>query len=530
MMVKSEHIAYKSTGYFSRLVTDYLERNEKLKSFYQHTPGLPGLEDAMFARKNFAFRKELAEALQNWYNGLPKKEAVQENIQLLLAENTFTITTAHQPNIFTGPLYVIYKILHVIQLAGNLKETFPENNFVPVFYMGSEDADLEELNHVSIDGKMYTWQTNQTGAVGRMLVDEGLLALLNEMQGQLGVQPFGNEWIALLKDCYTKGTTIQQATLKLLHDLFGDMGLVILIPDDAGLKKIFEPVVWKELQTQFSSQALAPVKNELGKIYPVQTAGRPLNLFYLKDDKRERLEKEDNTFFVHNLRLQFSEEEIKEELKNFSDRFSGNVILRGLFQETILPNIAFIGGGGELAYWLELKKVFEEAGVPYPVLLLRNSFLLLNKKEEKACTQLGIATTDLFKKTDVLTKEFVLRSAGVASFLGEDIAQVHRVFESIRQRAKAVDNTLEKHVLALKAKSDKQLQALEKKLIRAEKRKQADGVQKIIQLKDRLFPGDSLQERKENIAAFYACYGKSFLQELLKNSQGLQQEFTVLSL
>lgn len=528
MAIKCEHIPYQSTGYFSTIVTDYLEGDKKLRPFYQHQPNIAGLKDAMFARKNFPFRKELVASLEKWYEDLEMGEAVKQNIQLLLEENTFTVTTAHQPNIFSGPLYVVYKILHTIKLATALKNAFPENNFVPVFYMGSEDADLEELNHVSVDGKIYTWHTPQSGAVGRMLVDGALLALIHEMQGQLGVQPFGNDWINLLKACYTEGTPIQKATQKLLHSLFAERGLVILIPDDAGLKKIFEPVVEKELLSQFSHQSLMPVKDALGKHYPLQTAGRPLNLFYLIDDKRERIEKENNHFFVHNLSLEFSETEIIQEMKNFPERFSGNVILRGVFQETILPNIAFIGGGGELAYWLELKNVFEDACVPYPVLFLRNSFLLIHEKEQKSIAQLALQASDLFKPTDILTKEFVLRSVGVNAFLQEEMDAMDDIYLSALQKAKSTDITLEKHVLALKARAEKRLQALEKKLVRAEKRKQETGVSKTHRLKENLFPGGSLQERTENIAAFYAIYGSSLLENILKCSNDIDHGFTIM--
>lgn len=527
MQVTCEHISYESTGFFSTLITDYLEGNEKLRAFYSHTPNLAGVEDAMHARENFSFRNELIAALNAQYIGVENCEAVRENIQLLLSGKTFTVTTAHQPNIFTGPLYCMYKILHAIRLAKELKETFPEKNFVPVFYMGSEDADLEELNHISVDGKKYTWATNQTGAVGRMLVDDAFLNLINELFGQLGVLPFGNELVEIFKKSYKKGTSIQQATMLVMNELFGHFGLVILIPDDAGLKKIFEPIILKELETQFSHNALEPVKDALGKHYTIKTSGRELNLFYLIDDKRERIEKDGDAFVVKNLGLHFSLAEILEEVKKYPDRFSGNVVLRGLFQETILPNITFIGGGGEIAYWLELKKVFEAASIPYPVLLLRNSFLLLDGKQQKKLEQLGFTAGDLFQHEDELVKRFVLKNTDKKILPGKEIKNINEIFNSIIQKATAADSTLEKHALALKAKNEKLLHGLEKKIIRAEKRKNEEAVHKIQQLKAALFPAGSLQERQENFAGFYARYGRAWLDQMAGCSEGLSQEFTV---
>lgn len=523
-------IPYSHTGYFSKLVIDYLHKDIKLTGFYNQPSDLEGLKAMMAQRKSNQHREKLVDQLNAQYTGLPEFEPVSKNLKLLLEESTFTITTAHQPNIFTGPLYVIYKILHAIQLASELKKTFSENNFVPVFYMGSEDADLEELNHISIEGKNYLWKTNQTGAVGRMIVDDALINLVKEMQGQLGVLPFGNELIELFKKSYKKGISIQQATLYLLNELFGSFGLIILIPDNAVLKKVFEPVILQELETQFSHNALEPVKAALGAHYKVQTSGRELNLFYLIDDKRERIEKDGDSFIIKNLGISFNLETIISEVKNHPERFSGNVVLRGLFQETILPNIAFIGGGGEIAYWLELKKVFEAASVSYPVLVLRNSFLLINKKQQKKLQQLKLTANDLFQTTDELTRDFILKITGTEKLPQKEMKNIHEIFISIIEKAKKADNTLEKHAIAIKLKNEKLLQGLEKKIIRAGKRKNEEAINSIQQLKSSLFPGNSLQERQENFAGFYARYGKEWIDKIAECSDGLKQEFSVVFL
>ena len=530
MQVNCTKIPYSHTGYFSKLIIDYLNGDIKLTGFYSQPPNWEGIKAKMEERKDFQQREKLVGLLSAQYKGLPAFEPVTKNLDLLLQKNTFTITTAHQPNIFTGPLYVVYKILHAVQLAEELKKSFPGNNFVPVFYMGSEDADLEELNHISIDGKDYLWKTKQTGAVGRMIVDDALLILINEIQGQLGVLPFGNELIELFKKSYKKGIQIQQATLYVLNELFGIFGLIILIPDNAGLKKIFEPVIVNELETQFSHNALEPVIHALGEHYKVQTAGRDLNLFYLLEGKRERIEKAGDDFIIKNLGISFSKNEIIAEVKNFPERFSGNVVLRGLFQETILPNVAFIGGGGEIAYWLELKKVFETVTVPYPVLVLRNSFLLIKEKQQKKLKQLQFTTLDLFQTTDDLTKALVLKDSGKDILPAKEIEAINQTYLSIIDIAKAADSTLEGHALALKAKNEKSLQGLEKKIIRAEKRKHKETIHSIQQIKSALFPGGSLQERQENFAGFYARYGKDWFKKIAGCSDGFKQEFSVVFL
>src|SRR4051812_23290619 len=178
------YIPYEQTGYFSKLVIDYLNDAPKLRTFYNYRPQIENVQALINEKRNFKHREVLVQQLQLQYEGLSVTDKVQHNIQSLLSENTFTVTTAHQPNIFTGPLYVVYKIFQVIKLAEELNTSIKNNHFVPVYFMGSEDADFEELNHITINQRKYVWQTKQTGAVGRMKVDKNFLMLMNEIEGQ----------------------------------------------------------------------------------------------------------------------------------------------------------------------------------------------------------------------------------------------------------------------------------------------------------------------------------------------------------
>ncbi|MEY2902437.1 MAG: hypothetical protein RLY89_1543, partial [Bacteroidota bacterium] len=248
-------LSYDSTGYFSKIVSDYLSGADTLRPFYQHLPNIDGIKDAIVARKQFATpRTVLVNQLNKQYQGLALSAKTQNNIASLLAENTFTITTAHQPNIFTGPLYFIYKILHTVKLAEYLSAEMPENNFVPVYYMGSEDADLDEIGSLNVGGSALKWNTKQTGAVGRMLVDKAFLQLIHAIEGQIGVLEYGLELIALFKQCYQEGRQIQMATLDLVNQLFADFGVVVLIPDNPNLKSAYQSVIEKELLEGFSQQ------------------------------------------------------------------------------------------------------------------------------------------------------------------------------------------------------------------------------------------------------------------------------------
>jgi bacillithiol biosynthesis cysteine-adding enzyme BshC len=523
------YIPYKDTGYFSKIVIDYLDNADTLKQFYQHYPNIEGIKNAIAARKKFnTDRITLVEALKTQYSNIQLNQLQETNLDLLLNENTFTITTAHQPNIFTGPLYFIYKILHAIKLADELKLQLPEYNFVPVYYMGSEDADLEELGQITLDGKKLSWKTNQTGAVGRMVVDDSLVKLIDEIKGQITVNEYGIQFCELFYRIYSPGKTIQTATLELVNELFAKYGLIVLIPDNKVLKSLFTPIIKKEIKEQFSNKILQNTIFELNKNYKVQAKGREINLFYLKDNYRERIEIQQDKFFVNSLNISFTLNEIFKEAEEYPERFSPNVILRGAFQELILPNIAFIGGGGELAYWLELKNIFESVGIPYPVLLLRNSFLLIDNVSKLLIDKSNFSVTDIFKSKINLFNHFVKIHSENKLSLTEPVENIKAEFEQIKSIVLKVDKTLVDHVAALEKKHHINTVNLEKKLFKVEKRKFAEQVNQIEKLKTTLFPNENLQERVENFAVLYSTMGNSLIDNLYFNSKGLDQMFSII--
>src|SRR5438270_768174 len=419
----STRLPYRQTGYFTKIILDYLDHAEALKPFYAHQPSLHGVQKAIDNKKSFSNRKSLAEQLLKQDSHVAHKQATKQNIDALLSPNTFTITTAHQPNIFTGPLYFIHKIIHAIRVSETCKASMPGYHFVPVFYMGSEDADLEELGHIYLGGQKIEWKTKQAGAVGRMKVDKGFIQLIELIQGQLAVLPFGNEIVSLVGDCYQEGMLIQDATFKLVDAMFGDYGLIVLIPDNAALKTQATHIFEDDLLNEIPSVIVEQTASRLHAAgYKLQANPREINLFYLQDGIRERIVKKNSArdsiaeFKVlqgsssgKSAELSFTEKDLLKELQDHPERFSPNVILRGIYQETILPNVVYIGGGGEIAYWLQLKDLFEHYKVPFPVLLLRNSFLVVEKKWQKKISQLGFTVEDFFLPEGELVNKVVAR-------------------------------------------------------------------------------------------------------------------------
>lgn len=524
----AEFIDYADTGYFSRLVLDYLHEDPKLAPFYQYSPVLPDFEEIIRARASLATdRQLLVTELQRAYTGLQMEEAVAQNIRMLADSNTYTVCTAHQPNLFTGYLYFVYKIMHAIKLAASLKARYPQYNFVPVYYMGSEDNDLEELGTVHIEGETFRWDTRQSGAVGRMK-PEGLERMIAEVTKHLGVNEFQQEITGLLQEAYLGHRDIQSATLFLVNALFGRYGLITVIADTPAFKRAFLPVMRKELFEQCSFPVVNRTIESLSEHYHAQAAPREINLFYLGDQSRERIVFEHGRWQVLHTKISFTAEQLAEELQDHPERFSPNVILRGLFQETILPDVAFIGGGGELSYWLELKALFAHFNIPFPLLMLRNSVLWVDQKSVQRLEKVGLTPAGLFKDTETLIADFVKAHTQADLVLKKEYGEIEKLYAALEKKAENVDITLKASVGAERTKSLRSIGKLEHKFLRAEKNKFTWQSDLIRHVKGRLFPHNALQERVENLLPFYAAYGKAFIDVLYHHLDPGNPHFTIL--
>ncbi len=531
MSQSSKHIPFSSTHVFSTLINDYLEGKGNAMDFAQYAPNVEeGYRSAIEGRKKHPINRNLLfDVLTKQYSNLPQEKAVNDKLALLKKYTTFVVTTAHQPNLFTGPLYFFYKIIHAIQLAASLKATFPDYDFVPVYYMGSEDADLDEVGAFNLDQKKCQWVTKQTGAIGRMQVDDALLGLLKQLESYWSILPQGHKALEILKNAYKKGNTISEATLSFVHAFFGSKGLLVLQPDDTALKAAFIPVMEKELLISFSHETIQPTIAALSKDYHVQSEGRSINLFYLKDSIRARIEKQGEQFIVVDTDIQFTEKEIIAELHQYPERFSPNVILRGVYQETILPGVVFVGGGGELAYWMELKNLFQQLGVHYPLLQLRNSFLLIRQKQSDQWAAMQFEEQDLFKPILELEVTYVKKHATQALDLQDQINNLSTLYSTIKNEVLKVDPTLGTHADNLAQQAKAKLLALEKKMVRAEKRKQSVDIQRIHRIKKELFPQDNLQEREEHFSRWVGQFDLSWIDTILEHSTGLESRFRIIN-
>ena len=521
--------AYAHSSFFSPLIQDYLQEKEQIKPLYHRFPKLENFKaqlEEKAANYPAEFREILANTLKGQYRNITITAQTSHNIELLRKGNTFTITTGHQLNIGTGPLYFIYKIISTINLCKQLQEAYPDQHFVPVHWMATEDHDLEEINHLYVKNKKVIWYKQGTGAVGRMQV-EGMEAVIAEIKQLLGNLPHTTELIALFEAAYQPQFTLAEATRILANSLFGNYGLVIVDGDTQALKSLFTPYIQAELHTQFSHTAVSATTN-LMQGYKIQVNPREINLFYLDNNLRERIVLENNRYKVMNTALEFSGEEMQQLAKNQSEKFSPNVLLRPLYQEVILPNLCYIGGGGEIAYWLELKSMFAHAKVTFPILLLRNSVVTASYKTREKWAKTLFSWEDLFLTPRELTAEFLSKTTSKSIDFTPLKQQLEKQFEALQAAAKTTHPSFLSMLKAQEVKQMKGLDALEKRLHKAQFKTHQETIDRILAIQNEVFPNQSLLERKTNFSDFYSEEGSDFIAQLSTHLNPLEMKFTSL--
>jgi len=524
-------ISYQKSGYFSKLIVDYLEEKIDLQNTYNRFPTIENFKDQIKEKEtNYSYqnRSILVTALKKQYQNIEVSDTTKTNIKLLNETKTFTVTTGHQLNLFTGPLYFLYKIVSTITLCKDLKQQYPENNFVPIYWMATEDHDFDEINFFNFKNKKIKWKTESNGPVGR-LATNGLQEVLNIFEKELGIGDNAKYLKDLFQKSYLNHSNLAEATRFLTNELFGVYGLVLLDGDDLSLKQLFSPFIKEELLHQTSFNKVNET-NTLLKDYSIQVNPREINLFYIEDNLRERLLFENNHYKINNSSIVFSQSEILGLLEKSPEKFSPNVILRPLYEEVILPNLCYIGGGGEIAYWLQLKSNFEANDVTFPILLLRNSVLLAKEKQVHKADNLKLTWADLFSnQQELYTKKTQELSAFNLDF-SEQKETLKKQFEKLNLIASQTDKSFIGAVKAQELKQIKGLENLEKRLLKAEKRMHSDQLERIIQLQNELFPNQSLQERSNNFSEYYSEFGQEFINKLVAELEPLNPYLTIITL
>jgi len=495
-MIKLHQIPLEETHAFSTLLKAYLTQSDALKPFQHYAPSMDGIIKAV-DEQEFPLEKKirLKRVLTKQYESLHVSDAlIEKQLERISEEQTYFITTGQQIHVLGGPLYVLFKIATTIKLAEECNRRMPDKHFIPLFWMASEDHDLEEIDHLSVFGKSYSVDLQAKGPAGTV-----------------STSPI-NDWIdsvpdvpPVFKEAYASHATLADATRHWIHALFAENGLLVLDADDAELKKSFIPVIEQELFAGLSAQTVRTCTEDLeqkgfkGQLFP-----RDINLFYISAEGRHRIEfnHKENRYDVIGTDHSFDPYALKELVHTHPERLSPNVVLRPVYQQYLLPNVAYVGGPAEIGYWLQLKTLFDKLEMHMPVLMPRNFGMVLNKNVVSRFQKLDLTYSSIFLSEEAL-KQFFFKQKNYQLPTWEDTQMLlNKLWKSIEDKALQADGSLQGFVAAEKSKLEKQVDSIQKRVQKAYEQKLEQELKQLSQLQEKVLPGGSLQERKESFVSF----------------------------
>lgn len=506
-------IPFDAIPYFSERDIAYVKDDPRLDSFRKYRVN-PEEFIKVFRDKQHdnTDRDLLVSVLRKQYKEIDALDDYREEIiEKLRDENTFTITTAHQPCLFTGPLYVVYKIIAAINAARKLNEIYPDKTVLPVYIIGGEDHDFEEINNTYIFNQRFEWKNeNALGAIGRMST-ESMQPVLDQLKEMFSSDERATPWVEMMSNTYLDSENYGIASRKIIHNLFKDTELLVLGMDEYEFKHAFIDIISREVLKQYSAPYVREAQEELHDAgFSEQAYVRDINFFYLNEEGRNRIEFENNKFLIVDTDIEFSVPEMVDEIHKHPERFSPNVVMRPIYQEFILPNLAYIGGGGELAYWMERKRQFEAFDLNFPMLIRRNSLIIMDKRAVKDLEYYDLTIEELFTDIEELVKDYTRENSNGNVSLSEQKKNMNQLFKDIADQAYSVDKSLRGFVNSQEASVMKMLGHIEGKMMKAEKDRLAVELNKLRNLKERVFPGNGLQERQDNFLSWVIRYGDEF--------------------
>lgn len=515
----NHYFDFETVGKFSSNDIAYARGNNGMEDFYQFAPSIDNLNKAVEKRKEYPVDRDLlVQVIRRQYQRFCNDEEIFNRIESLKNPDTFTITTAHQPTLLTGPLYFIYKCLSAIKVAQSFNQSQNKYHTQPVLVLGGEDHDFEEMNHLNLFGKQITWDDHQGGPVGRYHTGT-LLPVLKEVYDILGQSDNAQLLVAKLKTSFENSGSYGQSMQHFVHELIGHLGILVVNMDEEGFKHKMVPYFKDDIQNNTSYKIVQEIQKSFSAAgFDEQAYVRPVNLFYFTENDRDRIEKKDETYFTVNGHKKWSEEELLTEIENHPERFSPNVILRPIYQEIIFPDLAYVGGGGEISYWLERKAQFENFEVFYPMLIRRDSFQLISLRDYENLQDWGFSLEDLMLPDHQLIEKYLAAHGRDEIDLSDEISELDPLEEAIQNKVETIDPSLVARIGAQFAKFKNDLQSVEKRLKKTEKQSHDKNISKIRRIQSKLFPGNGLQERSDNFMSWYILHGEDFFNVLLDHA------------
>lgn len=521
-------IPTKRLPHLSRLVNDYFYDFGKVREFYngdfRDASAYERQTERVLARP--IPRDELAAVLaeQNQSYGCGPRTLAR--IESLAREQTCVVVTGQQVGLFSGPLYAIYKALTAVKLAERLSRNGP-GKYVPVFWLASDDHDAAEIDHIVVldkDNRLQEVRCPMPDGepkvpASKIVLPPGISDCLRRLSDLTLDSEFKADIMAALSDAYRPGRGWVEAFARWMTRLFQDHGLIFIDASHPRLKELGGEVFYREIAEESAATppALAASRRlrEAGYGEQIHLHEGILNIFYAEQGRRS-IQWDGRAFEIKDPREARSKEDLLAQAKEKPFLFSPNVLLRPIYQDALLPTAAIVGGPGEIAYFGQMKGVYEKFGLPMPVIYPRKAATIVERKVDRILKKYDLNIPDFWGDTEALVRSMAERQ--IPESLGRALSLVsshlEQDFEPLIRETAAFEPTLKESAHLARGKMARQLQFLEKKIVQAATRRNDIAVQQLRKAGDSLYPNGHLQERVFNIVPYLLKYGPAFMDQL----------------
>ena len=516
----------------SKLFSDYVNNSEKVAEFYpthfRDEPSWRKVMDEVSGRKrDFG---ELARILKRQNSDLGSGQTAMENIDKLAGVSGFAVVTGQQVGVLTGPLYTIYKAMTVVKLAQSLSHKY-DAEFIPVFWIESNDHDMEEVNHVDLldsQGEMLKLeylpkQYVQGCSMKDIPVDDGFGELILELENRLPNTEFKEDIFQAIRDAYLSSKNIGHGFGRMMAQLLGKYGLVLLDPSDPEMKNLMSPIFQRNIQgplrpMEIVNSAGQRVRSR-GYESQIEKSWDSTCLFIEEDGVRRKLFFRDGGFIVDGSDVTLTGEELLAVLEAEPWRFSPNVALRPVTQDYMLPTAAYVAGPGEISYFAQLRGLYDEMDVTMPVIYPRASLTIVETKVQRIMEKNGLAIEDLSENYENLFSELSKRTGELEYLLKSSRSEISTIFDGLATKLAEFDPGLKNVAESTKKKVDHQINILGERAYKAQRSRDDILRNQIKRACMNIHPDGRPQERVFNLVQYLTLYGPQFMDDLMSTME-----------
>jgi len=514
--------------HLSPLAKDYFYDFAKVGEFYNGDFRDPAAfeRQARRAESRPIPRQDLAAILTEQNRSYECGPETLNQIEKLVRDRAGAVVTGQQVGLFSGPLYTIYKALTAVKLAADLSRR-GLGSFVPVFWLASDDHDLAEIDHITLldkDNRLEEIRCRMPSQEGKtpasnLVLPRDIEDCLRRLEELTLDTEFKADIIGRLREAYRPGRTYVEAFAHWMTRLFKANGLVLIDPADPRLKEMGKEVFHFEISEDSPStrQAVEASERLRRAGYDVQV---PLhegifNLFYL-DGRRHAIRGKGDNLTIKDMEKPVRKEELLEWAKDRPSSFSPNVLLRPIYQDALLPTVAYVGGQAEVAYFAQLKGVHEAFGLPMPVIYPRKNVTIVEKSVAQVLKKYGLEIPDLWTQPDARMAEMAKKQVpeNLEAVLSRAHSGLEEDFEALKAEVIAFEPTLEGSLDTARGKIDQQWKFVETKVRQAAAKRNETAARQLRKAADSLYPNRRLQERVFNVVLYLIKYGYEFMEKL----------------